>query len=722
MLKLAFSWLDHHAWVYWAIAAVPTAALLGLTVAGFRSSGGATAARRRDGWFLVLAIVFLFAWRWPFLLEAKELNPDEGQFIAGAQTLVHDPVFWRSVDGVTSGPLNYAVLLPIPLVGLPLDYFTTRLVGLALVAIALVACYRLLRRWAPPLAAQLAVFPALVFFATVTDGDFVHYSSEHVPMALFATGAYWLFRRAREQPTGPALELLAGAFCIGCLPWAKLQAGPLGAVVILLRLAWIGSARTAPLRPRLVGATAVIGGVLAPSLLAFAALIATGQVGQFYARYIRMSVAWVGAGDPLLTTFRQLVRFLTVTNHYPVFLGAVVLALAAGAIALVGLRRRPHAFGWGAAIVVLVAFASVFTPRHPWSHYFLFSVWPLTLWLGCVLADVWEAPARPRWLGIALLAAVGFWPLAHRLGQPAPNVFGRFVECWRHPYSVTGAIVRAYAKPGDTLAVWGWKTDLYVDSGLPQAIRDPHTAWSIWETPARPYYRADFLRDLQRSQPTFFVDAVGPGAIFFPDRGAAHESFPELADHIREHYDLLIDLTSERLYVRRDSPVAAPGQLSLTQLQRISRNARAHPLVALPPDSLEPANLGRWDLEGRSVQMMLPPARMTWVLKGGEREVSVEFGFHPRAYTEGRSNGADLVVELESPGHPASQLFRRHLDPAREPADRGLLLADIPLPPLAGGTRVIVRTEPGEYGDQAWDWVYVAALRIAQVPVATAIP
>src|SRR5215831_6543568 len=47
----------------------------------------------------------LFAFRFPVLL-AGELNPDETQFLAVAEKLFKDPVFFRSVDVGTTGPVN----------------------------------------------------------------------------------------------------------------------------------------------------------------------------------------------------------------------------------------------------------------------------------------------------------------------------------------------------------------------------------------------------------------------------------------------------------------------------------------------------------------------------------------------------------------------------------------------------------------------------------------
>ena len=83
-------------------------------------------------WWLVLAGALL-AFRWPLLWAPHQQNPDESQLIAGAITLRHDPVFWRSVDGVTAGPLDYYPLLPAAWGDGVASYAIARLIGLATV-------------------------------------------------------------------------------------------------------------------------------------------------------------------------------------------------------------------------------------------------------------------------------------------------------------------------------------------------------------------------------------------------------------------------------------------------------------------------------------------------------------------------------------------------------------------------------------------------------------
>ena len=69
---------------------------------------------KRPDWRRALVIVALRAvGRWPSWFVTRQLDPDENQFIAEALTLRHDPILWRSADGMTSGPIDYCALMPV---------------------------------------------------------------------------------------------------------------------------------------------------------------------------------------------------------------------------------------------------------------------------------------------------------------------------------------------------------------------------------------------------------------------------------------------------------------------------------------------------------------------------------------------------------------------------------------------------------------------------------
>lgn len=106
-------------------------------------------------------------------------------------------------------------------------------------------------------------------------------------------------------------------------------------------------------------------------------------------------------------------------------------------------------------------------------------------------------------------------------------------------------------------------------------------------------------------------------------------------------------------------------------------------------------------------QLLHPPGEMRWKLDGTEASVTFGYGLVAGAYTDGHTDGVTFIAELQLPQQPAAEVYRRHLDPVRYPADRGHHLAHLRLPSVPPGTRFVVRTEEGPHENSAWDWAYV---------------
>ncbi len=715
MLRTLFEWLDAHPHAYWAGVAPVTLAYFALVVARLRSPS-TTPPPGRDRWLhALLLFAFLLAWRWPFLFAAHEYNPDESQLIAGALTLWHDPVFWRSVDGTTSGPLNFYALWPLHFLGLPFDYFSARLTGLLLVWLALLACHRLLAAWSTPAVAALLILPGAVFFAAATDWDFVHYSSEHTSLALMALAALGLL-----SPPQTSQRLgWAGAFAAGLLPWAKLQSLPLAAALVGWKLWTIASGRETSSRDRQRQAAGLLLAAAIPSLMVMAAVTITGQLEPFVRGYILQNIHYVGDQVPLTTVIGSLVELSMHTGHFPAYLGGSLVIIALAGALGIKIRRRPDHFFISSGLLTAAAVVGVITPGRDFLHYLLLIPLPLTLWMGATVGAWWLEPGRTRirrGVTAAVLTLGVLPPLAFRMTQPAPAMVGRLTDDWRWPHSLPGAVVRAYSGPDDPLAVWGWDASFYVESGRPQATRDAHTQWSMVPSPQRDHHRQRYLDDFKQSEPLFFIDAVGPGQEFYPDRSRdGHESFPALATHVRDHYELLFDPGTVRIYRRTDSVV--PRTIPDEDLARFRARARRPTGFDGPkPVEILPPGLPMWMVGDRRVQMLLPPAELLWQLEGTEREVRLEYGFHPRAWIEGDSNGADVILELVADDQAPRLLFQQRLDPRDRTDHRRLLRSRIILPPFEPGTRLSLRTGPGDFNDNAWDWVYLRRLELKHSP------
>src|SRR6266481_7135412 len=145
MLLRPLTWLDSAPTHYWIVAWAAFAVFAALAFAVFLFP------RERASWqhpavLGAAMLIVLFAFRWPVLFDNRQYpDPDESQFIAGALTLRHDPLFWKSVDGTTYGPLVQWPLLAALFLRGSLDFTGARFVTVLLLWIELTCVWLIFR-------------------------------------------------------------------------------------------------------------------------------------------------------------------------------------------------------------------------------------------------------------------------------------------------------------------------------------------------------------------------------------------------------------------------------------------------------------------------------------------------------------------------------------------------------------------------------------------------
>lgn len=562
-------WLDANptwhltfAWTLFALLVLTATLPL---VAGLPASLAAGSARRMlrlgaSPWaFAILVPLSMAAFRWPFWFDPQIGNPDEAQMIAGAITLAKYPVFWGSVDGTTHGPLSDYVLLLPWLIGAPIDFVTARIVALVLEAGALLCLWRALRLVMPEGIARVAILPGCAFWSFVTFFDLVEYSSELVAQFLAAAALWALASATTASARGRRSRLFVFGSLIGLIPYAKLQGVPLVAALALLGLASILG--LAPeLRPHRRGDLLALAlGVAWFSGLTLAFVLFHGVFDSFWAGYITNNLLYANSGH--LTHAAMLQRLLSCelsgsTMFTPYFLGSLAALLACAIPAYLGGRASARwlAIGW------LLFLAGVFTtisPRREFTHYLHFMVVPLGLFTGVHLAAcvTWLSRWAPQAQAIGVSCAVFLVaslvpPIVSCAAEGAP-LSGRLAQHLAERISPVSQFLLAHQSPGDRLALWGWMPHYHVETGLPQATREAHSSRQIEAGPMQDYYRRRYLRDIRRSRPRWFVDAVGGTNFAYTDRSRqGHEILPELAAFIAQDYELVADLQGSRIYRR----------------------------------------------------------------------------------------------------------------------------------------------------------------------------
>ncbi len=541
-------WLDAEPVRFRLLAGAVFAATAALAMAGGRGEGRAGRLAFGAGIILTLA-----AFRWPGWFVPHDLNPDEAQIVAGAITLREFPVYWLHVDGTTHGPVCEYLLVILSWFGAPLNYISARVLAGLLQAAALIATWRTLSYLVSERAARLTILPGLAFWSFVAFHDFVHYSTELPGIALTATGT-WLLARVlaagRESTPGGLLELAVGGSALGLVPLAKLQSAPPAAFVGAVALAFLGvrHARSGGWhRP----AASLVAGGLVPAVVLAGFLWLHRLGADFRISYIDSTLAYSGGGHHSLAgMFAAFFSLAGVARAFALFLGGTIAFCLLGAYPAFRSAPALRPAQAAAAGFLLVSYLAVIFARRDVTHYLHLLVLPPCLLAGTLLggAAAARSPLRgPRAAIAFLLLTVGPQVLHHDASWPIYS--GRVAAHLHAPPTLTAGYLRREARPGDTLTVWGWEPNLFVETGLPQGTREAHTAWEISVAPYQGYYLQRYLDDLVRREPTWFVDAIHPGAFAFKDRAIfGHQAFEGVRRLVEDRYEFVAELSGRRIY------------------------------------------------------------------------------------------------------------------------------------------------------------------------------
>ena len=562
-------WFDDDPVRYWTIAWCAWGALVLFTLWGLFAEWNPDSplARRLPRWwarpstFALVSVLAILAFRWPMVFAGPLMNPDENQHGAAAITYWRDPIPWRSVDLHTSGLINAYALWPSMLINGRVDYAELRLTALFAHITAALACFGFFRRFTGEAIARVAALPLITFVAFTAFWEFVQYSSEQVSIGILALAA-WLLAAGctlgTERERGRRACFFVAGFGLGMLPFAKMQAVPLGITVGIFGLIAVILLPALSRREKILRAVSLLGGALAVPVLIASALTIYGLWAQFRAAYFESNASYLGGYDEARTKMLRefVLTFVTYTDGFvPFFWGTLGFAAAAALITGV-IRLRPRALLAAAWILVIVGIGTVVYPGRPFGHYLHFLLVPLAWLAGLSLIAVLrnaQSSVAMRGCLMGIFAAVTLVPQVVMRAREAHPAVGKLVQARVDSLHPVSARLRELAQPGDTMMVWGWFPRLYTESGIPQGTREAHTYHEIESSPIQRFFRDRTLYDLRKHQPALFVDSVCEGSFTYFDRKTAGlQIFPELEDYVAHHYRLLEDLNGYRIYLRND--------------------------------------------------------------------------------------------------------------------------------------------------------------------------
>ena len=491
-------------------------------------------------------MLFRSLWQYP-------LNPDEGLWVAGALKITKDWIPWRGFDGATSGPLTaYALALPA-LFGARIDFFSARFLGVCLLTAAMAGLYFGVKWLNGGSVARLAVLPPVLLLALTKDWNFLHFSSETVPIFLTTTAlaaSACLAREAMPKRRRIAACAIAG-LCLGSAGLAKLQSLPIAFVLLGFAAAgifFVGGRRWRSALPEALVFAASL--ALVPALVT-ATLCATGELRYAIRSYLQSSVGYVGEGIHIGPSF----LFESSASYTALLVGSLIIAGLGVAIVFWKRHAPSRRSLWiaaGALLLLLAAGFAIYTPRRPFQHYLLLSIVPLSCCVAAVLRLVRETSfwkervtlVTGAYVSVFLVSALGV-----SLASGPSTLVTEIASNSKSPGSKQAIALSRYAPRGSRLAIWGSSPELYVQTGTIMATR----YGQMGPIPAehfREYYEGIIMGDLERHRPAVFVDAVHPGAFNFNNRATqGHETFPALAAFVRRNFQFREEIGGVRIFV-----------------------------------------------------------------------------------------------------------------------------------------------------------------------------
>jgi hypothetical protein len=555
----------------------------------------------------------LFAARFPVLLGGQ-INVDETQFLAAAQKLFVDPVFFRAVDCGTSGPFNiYPLMLPA-LLGFSPDYSSSRVVALLVILASVYLLYRTFVLLTSDDRARIAILPVAGAFASLKTGDFLHYSSEHISFFLVSV-ALFLCVKVLRQPAGYSFGIIGLGLLSAIAFFAKMQAVPLIAAVAAVAIAYVYSAGGAQLLWRPI--VMFLAGLAPIPVLNALVCFTTGVWNDFWMSYVLANYHYVD-----VSTSHELWRFVAFVAGVQEIRLLIVTLLAVLAVHVYARERKPDAslywrlaaiggviawasnyvlrasegsaayaypamfcmfalaasvvpmfrrksgrpaavrwFGLAAAALLAAAVFAAYSPHRPFPHYLLLLVIPLSVATSWPMLASVNVVSAPFVLTFVILVLSGQCFL---LRAPDPAPFSSIQPEIRAP---EGDFIRSITQASDQITVWGWNATPYLSSARVAATRDLNMTNLFLRVPSVDnFYRERFLRDMKRTRPRLFIDVVGPASfagnygVFADRKTGGFETIPEIRSFIEANYVQATEAYGERFYLRRDLAVSNATQ------------------------------------------------------------------------------------------------------------------------------------------------------------------
>lgn len=493
---------------------------------------------------IAMYLIVLLMMRMPAIVYNHLFNPDENLFIVGAMTLAQEPIYWDSVDGCTSGPLNfYIITLFCELFHQPYDYISGRTVGILLMLGSIIFYFLSLKKLFSTNISFISLLPAVSFLATTTYSDFIHFSSEHLPIFLLGIIAFLYSKIATETQAKP-LTLFVMGLIAGLITLTKLQAIPIAFCLILVTYWLIYTKHKLHFLKLALWLTT---GGLIVFIMTFAWAIQFDVAEKIWIYYLKNNLSYGSKTNLLATIYHSLFDKINIFIRIIAVLGLIL------SVYYFIIKRQFKLSIQGIFVVMLVmsTLLSVYKTGHVFHHYLLFLIFPATYLYAFFLKEL--SLFSQKGITTLILIVITTTVFGKTLKYPLNNQFISANSPQRPlEISATSKEIMKYLRADEPLVIWGDDGRLYLETKRIQGITWSNSHWGMYSDSLQRHFEDEFIKKFTEKPFPVFVDAHPTKGTFMTRDKLGFETKPTLKKLIDSAYTLVSEFDEKRVYVRNE--------------------------------------------------------------------------------------------------------------------------------------------------------------------------
>lgn len=469
-------------------------------------------------------------------------NVDEAQTIASAAKLASGSKLFLDVDGTSQGPIMLFLISLIPKLGISLNYSTLRIFDtLAIWIPSIFMIYKIGEKLSDKYNSFLMIIPIIMYYISLNFHDFIAFNSERFPFLFIIASAYLIICFVYNNKSKYAyLQIFLIGLFASLMSLAKLQSGPFSFAIFVYICYYLSKEANLSKSDKHQYILAFFIGILSPILILFVYLKSNDLLYDFRIRFIETTIFYssfglskssqnLGLVHKLFTLSKLLFGIQKWMSFFVPF--SIYLYL----IKINHSNNITNQIHKNIVLFIIMLFCACMiamgTSGNKFAHYMMYFVAVFFVSFAVLFASYFkDSKLNVKIYSILLI----------------PNILMIYLGSVSYKKDFTYYINANKSKSEQyftynnnkfkSIAVWGWDSNLYLESQSLQASAISHTYFQIVPSKYREYYQIKYIEELERNKAELFVDVVSKGAFFFEEKNEQFENFPIIANYIKSNF------------------------------------------------------------------------------------------------------------------------------------------------------------------------------------------